>query len=152
MWKDIKEIKSSDENVIKFVFTKDDAVAESVLYKYPTYEDRTVICCSTQSGCAVGCRFCFLPGEMVDTVNGPIPIENVRVGEYVLSRDIVNKRNAIDSVNSLLSRYYDGKIIEILMENGSLLKVTEDHEMILIDGSVKMAKDLLDSDEIIHFY
>ena len=58
MWNDIKEIQSSDQNVAKFVFTKGDAVAESVLYKYPTYEDRTVICCSTQSGCPVGCRFC----------------------------------------------------------------------------------------------
>jgi 23S rRNA (adenine2503-C2)-methyltransferase len=58
MWNDIKEIQSSDQNVAKFVFTKENAVAESVLYKYPTYEDRTVICCSTQSGCPVGCRFC----------------------------------------------------------------------------------------------
>lgn len=58
MFKDIKEIKSSDENVMKFVFEKENAVAEAVLYKYPTYEDRTVICCSTQSGCPVGCRFC----------------------------------------------------------------------------------------------
>jgi 23S rRNA (adenine2503-C2)-methyltransferase len=58
MFTDIKEIKSSDDNVKKFVFTGDNAVAESVLYKYPTYEDRTVICCSTQSGCPVGCRFC----------------------------------------------------------------------------------------------
>jgi 23S rRNA (adenine2503-C2)-methyltransferase len=58
MWKDIKIIKSSDENVLKYVFTKDDAVAEAVLYKYPTYAERTVICCSTQSGCPVGCRFC----------------------------------------------------------------------------------------------
>ncbi|MCU7568743.1 radical SAM protein, partial [Riemerella anatipestifer] len=53
-----KIIKSSDENVMKFVFEKENAVAEAVLYKYPTYEDRTVICCSTQSGCPVGCRFC----------------------------------------------------------------------------------------------
>lgn len=58
MWNDIKEIKSSDENVSKFVFTKDNGVAEAVLYKYPTYEERTVICCSTQSGCPIGCRFC----------------------------------------------------------------------------------------------
>ena len=58
LWTDIKRIDSSDNNVSKFVFRKDDAVAESVLYKYPTYEDRTVICCSTQSGCPVGCRFC----------------------------------------------------------------------------------------------
>jgi 23S rRNA (adenine2503-C2)-methyltransferase len=58
MWTNIKEIQSSDQNVAKYVFTKENAVAESVLYKYPTYEDRTVICCSTQSGCPVGCRFC----------------------------------------------------------------------------------------------
>ena len=58
MFQDIKTIQSSDENVMKFVFEKDDAVAEAVLYKYPTYEERTVICCSTQSGCPVGCRFC----------------------------------------------------------------------------------------------
>lgn len=48
-WPDIKEIQSSDENVKKFVFAKDDAVAESVLYKYPTYEERTVICCSPKA-------------------------------------------------------------------------------------------------------
>ncbi len=57
-WPKIKKINSSNENVSKYVFEKDDAVVESVLYKYPTYEDRTVICCSTQSGCPVGCRFC----------------------------------------------------------------------------------------------
>lgn len=58
MFTDIKRVDSKNESVSKFIFTKDDAVAESVLYKYPTYEDRTVICCSTQSGCKVGCRFC----------------------------------------------------------------------------------------------
>lgn len=58
MWNNIRDIQSTDANVMKFVFEKDNAVAEAVLYKYPTYEDRTVICCSTQSGCPVGCRFC----------------------------------------------------------------------------------------------
>ena len=57
-WSDIKRIESYDENVSKYVFSNDAAVAESVLYKYPTYEERTVICCSTQSGCPIGCRFC----------------------------------------------------------------------------------------------
>jgi len=58
MWADIKRVQSSDQNVMKYVFEKKDAVAEAVLYKYPTYQERTVICCSTQSGCPVGCRFC----------------------------------------------------------------------------------------------
>lgn len=58
MWPQIDMFPSSDENVRKYVFTTGNAVAEAVLYKYPTYADRTVICCSTQSGCPVGCRFC----------------------------------------------------------------------------------------------
>lgn len=57
-WTKTRCISSSDENVFKYVFEKDNAVAESVLYKYPSFEDRTVVCCSTQSGCPVGCRFC----------------------------------------------------------------------------------------------
>lgn len=57
-WPHIREIADEAERVSKYVFTNDTAVAESVLYRYPTYSDRTVICCSTQSGCPVGCRFC----------------------------------------------------------------------------------------------
>lgn len=58
MWNNVKQIQSTDSNVSKFVFQKDDAVVEAVLYQYPTYEERTVICCSVQSGCPIGCRFC----------------------------------------------------------------------------------------------
>lgn len=58
IWNDIKRIDDDAENVAKFVFHRADAVAEAVLYRYPTYAERTVICISTQSGCPVGCRFC----------------------------------------------------------------------------------------------
>lgn len=58
LWQNIQEFPDPAEHVSKFVFTKDDAVVESVLYRYPTYEERTVICCSTMSGCPMGCRFC----------------------------------------------------------------------------------------------
>jgi 23S rRNA (adenine2503-C2)-methyltransferase len=57
-WDSVRVLESGDENVRKYVFEKGDAVAEAVLYKYPTYEARTVVCCSTQSGCPMGCRFC----------------------------------------------------------------------------------------------
>ncbi|RVT96278.1 radical SAM protein [Rhodovarius crocodyli] len=58
MWNSIREIQDPAQNVSKFVFTKDTAVAEAVLYRYPDYATRTVICCSTMSGCPMGCRFC----------------------------------------------------------------------------------------------
>jgi 23S rRNA (adenine2503-C2)-methyltransferase len=57
-WPKVRCLDSENENVWKYVFEKDNAVAEAVLYRYPTFEERTVICCSTQAGCPVGCRFC----------------------------------------------------------------------------------------------
>lgn len=57
-WNDIKRVDDHAERVTKFVFSNESAVAEAVLYRYPTYGERTVICISTQSGCPVGCRFC----------------------------------------------------------------------------------------------
>jgi len=57
-WDEIKDFADPAEHVNKFVFVKPDCAVESVLYKYPEYEERTVICCSTMSGCPIGCRFC----------------------------------------------------------------------------------------------
>jgi len=88
MWNDIKDIQSSDTNVMKFVFSKDNAVAEAVLYKYPTYEDRTVICCSTQSGCPVGCRFCGA---------GDYFVRNLTAEEIVSQPDHLLQFNGIDA-------------------------------------------------------
>jgi 23S rRNA (adenine2503-C2)-methyltransferase len=57
-WNSIRRFDDQREHVAKFVFTKGDAIAEAVLYRYPTYTERTVLCCSVQSGCPVGCVFC----------------------------------------------------------------------------------------------
>lgn len=57
-WDNIKELQSTDTDVKKYIFTRGDAIAEAVLYKYGTYEKRTVMCISTQTGCQMGCTFC----------------------------------------------------------------------------------------------
>lgn len=88
MWTNIRDIQSSDTNVMKFVFEKDNAVAESVLYKYPTYEERTVICCSTQSGCPVGCRFCGA---------GDYFVRNLTAEEIVSQPDYLLQFKGIDA-------------------------------------------------------
>ena len=55
---EFRRFDSSEGNVFKYVFSGNDFVAESVLYRYSSFAERTVICCSTQSGCPVGCSFC----------------------------------------------------------------------------------------------
>lgn len=57
-WDDITVLTSSEKTVWKFVFTKADACVEAVLYRYPTFRERTVMCMSTQCGCPMGCSFC----------------------------------------------------------------------------------------------
>ena len=54
----MKTFTGENDLVSKHVFEFEGAIAESVLYKYPEYAARTVICCSVQSGCPVGCSFC----------------------------------------------------------------------------------------------
>ncbi len=56
--KNTKMFSSSEGNVWKYVFEVPEGVTESVLYKYRSFEDRTVLCCSVQSGCPVKCTFC----------------------------------------------------------------------------------------------
>jgi len=58
MESDVKMFQSSEGNVWKYVFDFGDAIAEAVLYQYDSFENRTVLCVSVQSGCPVGCIFC----------------------------------------------------------------------------------------------
>jgi 23S rRNA (adenine2503-C2)-methyltransferase len=73
-----KKIDSTDTNVSKFVFEDKDIAVEAVLYRYGSYRERTVICCSTQCGCPVGCKFCgtgkffvrnLTSAEIIDQIN-----------------------------------------------------------------------------------
>ena len=77
-WNKTKKIDSSNPSVSKFVFENETAIAESVLYKYPSYNKRTVICCSTQSGCPVGCRFCGAGDNFVRSLTADEIIEQPR--------------------------------------------------------------------------
>lgn len=127
VWTDIKEIRSSDQNVMKFVFSKETAgiagaVAESVLYKYPTYEERTVICCSTQSGCPVGCRFCgagdnfvrslttdeivaqpvhLLTSQRIDTTK----VDRMQIMFMSMGEPLLNMKHLVPALRELYFRY-----------------------------------------------
>ena len=85
-----KTFESSEGNVTKYVFTESDYVAETILYKYEDYYKRTVICCSTQSGCPVGCKFCGTGNKF---------IRNLTADEIVNQITTVLKDKDIENVN-----------------------------------------------------
>ena len=128
MWSEIKIVKSSDENVLKYVFTKDDAVAESVLYKYPTYKERTVICCSTQSGCPVGCRFCGAGDNFVrslttdeivsqpdrllqDTGVDPSIMGRLQIMFMSMGEPLLNLKNLVPALRILYQKYPNAALL-----------------------------------------
>lgn len=76
---EFKVFDSSEGNVSKYVFTSDDFVAESVIYKYPDYKTRTVICCSTMSGCPVGCAFCGTGKKFIRNLTSKEIVEQIHI-------------------------------------------------------------------------
>ena len=72
-----KVFESSEGNVWKYVFTKEDMVAEAVLYRYEDFYKRTVICCSTMSGCPVGCRFCGTGNKFIRNLTSDEIVEDL---------------------------------------------------------------------------
>lgn len=128
MWDDIKRIDSAEGNVAKYVFKKENAVAEAVLYKYPTYEERTVICCSSQSGCPVGCRFCGAGDYFVRSLSADEIVDQVvhcvkETGVYADSIDrfqimfmsmgepMLNQKNMVQAIRTLNSMYPNAKLL-----------------------------------------
>lgn len=74
----VQIINSSNENVTKYVFEKENDIAvEAVLYKYNDYLERTVICCSTQCGCPMGCGFCGTGNFFKRNLNAAEIVEQV---------------------------------------------------------------------------
>lgn len=126
MWNSVKTIPSETGNVWKYVFEGTNAVAESVLYRYPTFADRTVICCSTQSGCPVGCRFCgagdnFVrsltadeivsqPTRLLDDVTSwegtrPQDMKRIQIMFMSMGEPLLNLKNLIPALRTLYAKF-----------------------------------------------
>lgn len=128
MFDSVKVIPSSEGNVSKYVFTKATGVGEAVLYRYPDYETRTVICCSTMSGCPVGCRFCgagdhfvrtFSAEEivaqvdrcLVDTGVEPLLMKRLQIMFMSMGEPLLNKAGMISALQSLYGKYPNAALL-----------------------------------------
>jgi 23S rRNA (adenine2503-C2)-methyltransferase len=125
---DTKKIDSEEGNVRKYVFSNDKAVAEAVLYRYPTYTERTVICCSTQSGCPVGCRFCGAGNYFVRSLSGseivaqveqciadteidPRDMKRLQIMFMSMGEPLLNKKGMLEALPTLHSLYPNAKLL-----------------------------------------
>lgn len=74
----MKVFESSEGNVWKYVFENDGAIMEAVLYRYEDFYKRTVICCSTMSGCPVGCKFCGTGNKFIRNLTSDEIFDQIR--------------------------------------------------------------------------
>lgn len=125
---EVRVIDSAEGNVAKYVFTKPDAVLEAVLYRYPTYAERTVICCSTMSGCPVGCRFCGAGDYFARSCSGEeilaqverclndtgVPVADIKRLQIMfmsMGEPLLNKRGMLDVLPRLYERYPNARLL-----------------------------------------
>lgn len=128
LWSNVTCQASSNENVWKYVFEQESAVAEAVLYRYPTFEQRTVICCSTQSGCPVGCRFCGAGDSFVRSLSAreiveqvqhllqdksiePARIERFQIMFMSMGEPLLNQKALVPAIQELHRLYPTAKLL-----------------------------------------
>ncbi len=88
---DIKVISGKNSNVWKYVFSDYQYIVEAVLYRYKTFKERTVICCSVQSGCPVGCVFCGTGRKFIKNLSSEEIIFQIK---YILT----DKKIPVDEI------------------------------------------------------
>ena len=132
-----KVFNSSDTNVKKYVFewpesrTIKPAIAEAVLYRYGSYQTRTVICCSVASGCQCGCQFCgtgkffqrnLFAGEIVAQVDYIIQdsvlpdvktedIEKFQIMFMSMGEPMLNYEELIRAIRILAEKYPNAQLL-----------------------------------------
>ena len=86
--------ESTAGNVWKYIFEDEKSIVETVLYKYNSFNERTVICCSVQSGCPVGCTFCgtgknfvknLTKEEIVNQIKYVFEANNIKINIWTIN-------------------------------------------------------------------
>ena len=125
-WPKIQRLDDDNDLVSKFVFTAPNAVVESVLYRYPDFATRTVVCCSVQSGCPVGCRFCGTGDAFVRSLTTeeivaqpvaciehacategitPDQIERLQIMFMSMGEPLLNQKRVVEAIRELHELY-----------------------------------------------
>ena len=101
--------------------------------------------------CDMGCKYCFPPGTQITKAdNSKVYIENIKVGDFVKSYNKAIASIEDREVKQIFCRPYNGDLICIEADDGSLLKCTPNH-MILTNRGWIAAENLKEFDEIIKF-
>lgn len=87
---------------------------------------------------------CVTPGQFVTTSRGKIPIEDVVIGDYVLTH-----KGRFRKVINAWSREYDGLVHDIRTDAGCRVELTSEHPVLSTDGWVN-AEFIKPTNQVLH--
>lgn len=91
-----------------------------------------------------GAPSCFTKEQLIHTKYGIKPISEIKKGEFVLSYNHESKINEFKEVtNTIENITHPDKLYEIKMKDGTIIKVTENHEFFTGTSYVKIKEILL---------
>lgn len=115
--------------------------------KLSTLDAHDIMCKVGDASISGGVRRCIKAGTLVNLNRGMVPIEDVKVGDEVLTDDGYKK---------VLDHVYQGRqgLVEIKTETGAKLYVTPDHRMAVLSDAkgnyeFKQAQNLLGEDRLV---
>lgn len=89
-----------------------------------------------------GYPLCFPAGTFIETITGTTRIEDIRVGQLVVTANGIYR-----PVEALQARAFTGSLIEVVPYYGGGLRLTEEHEVLTRNGW-KHACNLMQTDEL----
>ncbi len=99
-------------------------------------------------GCLGKCAFCSPAGTKVNTPDGLVNIEDVKIGDYVLSYDTKQQAYKKNIIKETIERPFIGEIIIIETEVGEILELTPEHPVWTLNRGWVDANNLTVEDEI----
>jgi intein/homing endonuclease len=136
-------ILSSDKRTRQCTMKYKDLDGSIYFIQKPTSEHHILTRCS-----------CFTGDTLIPLADGySVPIKDLvgRKEFYVYSFDLEKNKPVIGKGHSAKS-YGKDKIIKLTLDNGEVIKCTEDHLFLLRDGTYKMACELTTEDSLMALY
>lgn len=99
--------------------------------------------------CDNGCSFCLLPGTKIKILDGFKNIEDLSIGDKVISYDEDAHCEVVNTVKEIYERSYSGVIIKLELEDGRIVKITPEHPVFVKNKGWILASDLTDDMEVV---
>jgi hypothetical protein len=103
---------------------------------------------SSQAGRSVVNNGCFVAGTAVLTINGTVAIENIEVGDLVLSYNEETGETEYKEVVQLF-RYEKYELIHVKLKDGQEIQATTEHPFYVVNEGWFAAKDLRAGDRLL---